>query len=75
MFKTRTAAMTNLLKTKAPDDMIIAFARHQAANPDTRITNPHFFAFGGVAKSARWANAVRDGQIKFNRDESGFEIV
>lgn len=75
MFKTRTAAMTNLLTTKAPDDLVVDFARHRAANPQTRIRNPHFFAFGGVAKSARWANAVRDGRIKFNKNESGFEIV
>lgn len=75
MFKTRTSAMTNLLKTKAPDDLVVDFARHRAANPDTRIVSPHFFAFGGVAKCARWANAVRDGQFRFNKDESGFEVA
>jgi methylenetetrahydrofolate reductase (NADPH) len=75
MFRTRTSAMTNLLKTKAPDDLVVDFARHRAANPDTRIVSPHFFAFGGVAKCARWANAVRDGQFRFNKDESGFEVA
>ena len=75
MFRTRTAAMTNLLKTKAPDDMVVEFARHRAANSDSRIVGPHFFAFGGVAKCARWANAVRDGRIRFNKSESGFEVV
>lgn len=75
MLKTRTSATANLLKSKAPDDMVVDFARHLAANPDARIRNPHIFAFGGVAKSARWANAVRDGRIKFNKKESGFEIV
>jgi methylenetetrahydrofolate reductase (NADPH) len=75
MFKTRTAAMTNLLKTKAPDDMVVEFARHRAANPGTRIASAHFFAFGGVAKCARWANSVREGKIRFNKSESGFEVV
>jgi methylenetetrahydrofolate reductase (NADPH) len=75
MLKSRTGAMANLLKTKAPDDQVVAFARHRAANPDSRILCPHFFAFGGVAKTARWANAVRDGQIEFNKDNSGFEVV
>jgi len=75
MFKTRTSAMTNLLKTKAPDDLVVSFARHRAANPDTRIVGAHFFAFGGVAKCARWANAVRDGHIQLNKQESGFEVV
>jgi methylenetetrahydrofolate reductase (NADPH) len=75
MLKSRTAATANLLKSKAPDDMVVDFARHRAANPDSRILNPHIFAFGGVAKSARWANAVRDGRIRFNKKESGFEVV
>ena len=75
MLTSRTSAMANLLKTKAPDDMVIDFARHRAANPDTRIAGAHFFAFGGVAKCARWANAVRDGRIRFNRSEDGFEVV
>lgn len=75
MFKTRTAAMTNLLKTKAPDDLVVEFARHRAANPDSRIQCPHFFAFGGVAKCARWANAVRDGQFRLNKKEDGFEVA
>lgn len=75
MLTSRTGATANLIKTKAPDDMIVAFARHRAAHPDSRIYCPHFFAFGGVAKSARWANAVRDGSFRFNKDESGFEVA
>jgi methylenetetrahydrofolate reductase (NADPH) len=75
MLKTRTAAMADLLKTKAPDDLVVDFARHRAANPDTRIVSPHFFAFGGVAKCARWANAVREGRIKLNKRETGFEVA
>jgi len=75
MLRSRTAATANLLKSKAPDDLVIDFARHQAANPQTRIRSPHIFAFGGVAKSARWINAVREGRIKFNRRETGFDVV
>jgi methylenetetrahydrofolate reductase (NADPH) len=75
MLANRTGAMADLLRTKAPDDMIVEFARHRAENPDSRIVCPHFFAFGGVAKSARWANAVRDGRIRFNKQESGFDVV
>jgi methylenetetrahydrofolate reductase (NADPH) len=75
MLTSRTGATANLLKTKAPDDLIVSFARHQAANPGSRIVGAHFFAFGGVAKAARWANAVCDGRIKFNKQESGFEVV
>jgi methylenetetrahydrofolate reductase (NADPH) len=75
MLANRTGAMADLLRTKAPDDLIVDFARHRAANPASRIRCPHFFAFGGVAKSARWANAVRDGRIRLDKQESGFEVV
>lgn len=75
MLSNRTGAMADLLRTKAPDDLIVDFARHRAAKPDSRIVAPHFFAFGGVAKAARWANAVRDGRIRFKRKETGFEVV
>ena len=75
MLANRTGAMADLLRTKAPDDLIVDFARHRAANPGSRIRCPHFFAFGGVAKSARWANAVRDGRIRLDKQESGFEVV
>jgi len=75
MLANRTGAMADLLRTKAPDDLIVDFARHRAANPGSRIRCPHFFAFGGVAKSARWANAVRDGRIRLDKQEGGFEVV
>jgi methylenetetrahydrofolate reductase (NADPH) len=75
MLANRTGAMADLLRTKAPDDLIVEFARHRAANPGSRIYCPHFFAFCGVAKSARWANAVRDGRIRFDKQEGGFEVV
>jgi methylenetetrahydrofolate reductase (NADPH) len=75
MLKTRTAATANLLKAKAPDDLVVDFAQHQAANPGTRIRSPHIFAFGGVAKSARWINAVRDGRFRLNKRETGFDVV
>ena len=75
MLANRASAMADLLRTKAPDDLIVDFARHRAANPGSRIRCPHFFAFGGVAKSARWANAVRDGRIRLDQQEGGFEVV
>ena len=58
MLTTRTAAMANLLSAQAPDDMVTYIARHRAAHPDSRLKKIHFFAFGGVVKTARWANAV-----------------
>lgn len=75
MLTSRTGAMANLLRTQAPDDMITALARHRAAHPGCRMQKLHFFAFGGVLKSARWARAVLEGQFELNAKATGFEVA
>lgn len=74
MLKTRTGAMANLLSAQAPDDQIVRFAAARATDPGSRIAGAHFFAFGGVAKSARWVNAVRAGNFELNRKLTGFSV-
>jgi methylenetetrahydrofolate reductase (NADH) len=74
MLMTRTGATANLLRTQAPDELITYFARHRAAHPDSRLVKGHFFAFGGVLKTARWANAVVQGQFDLNKRATGFDV-
>ncbi len=74
MLMTRTGAMANLLSTQAPDEMVTAIARHRAANPSSRLQKVHFFAFGGVVKTATWANAVAEGRVALNGQGTGFRI-
>lgn len=74
MLKTRTGAMANLLSAQAPDDQIVRFAAQKATDPGSRIVGAHFFAFGGVAKSARWVNAVRAGKFELNKKSTGFTV-
>lgn len=74
MLTSRTAAMANLLSTQAPDEMITYLARYRGANPDSRIKKIHFFAFGGVVKTARWANAVLSGRFVLNSQATGFRV-
>ena len=74
MLKNRTAATANLLKTQAPDEFVTHVARHRLENPGSRMVKPHFFAFGGVAKTARWANAVRAERFVLNRQATGFDV-
>jgi methylenetetrahydrofolate reductase (NADPH) len=75
MLATRTGAMANLLRTQAPDELITHLARHRAANPDSRVRRAHFFCFGGVLKTARWANAVLAGNFELNREATGFTVT
>ena len=74
MLTTRTGAMANLLRTQAPDDQIAYIARHRAVNPGSRLVKPHFFAFGGVLKTARWVNAVAAGRFTLNAEANGFRV-
>lgn len=74
MLMSRTGATANLLRTQAPDDFITHIARHRASHPDSRLSQAHFFAFGGVAKAARWANAVRSGRFAINKKGTGFDV-
>ncbi len=74
MLTSRTSAMANLLSTQAPDEMVTALARHKGANPQSRFKKVHFFAFGGVVKTARWANAVISGRFVLNSQATGFRV-
>jgi methylenetetrahydrofolate reductase (NADPH) len=74
MLTSRTSAMANLLSTQAPDEMLTALARYRAANPQSRFEKVHFFAFGGVVKTARWANAVISGRFVLNNQATGFRV-
>lgn len=74
MLTKRTSAVTNMLKVSGPDRIITAYAGYLAANPDSRVKRAHFFALGGVEKTAKWANAVVEGRFTLNKDESGFEV-
>jgi methylenetetrahydrofolate reductase (NADPH) len=74
MLMTRTGATANLLRTQAPDEMITHLARYRASNPSSRLVKAHFFAFGGVVKTARWVNSVLSGRFVLNGEGTGFRV-
>ena len=74
MLMTRTGATASLLKTQAPDALIAHIVRHRSTCPSSRLSRAHFFAFGGVVKTARWANAVRSGHFELNDQATGFDV-
>ncbi len=75
MLMTRTGDTTKLLRTRAPDDQIAQIARHRLDEPSSRLGGVHFFAFGGVVKTAKWANTVLDGRFELNHGGSGFTVA
>ena len=75
MLMTRTGDTAKLLRTRAPDDQIAHIARHRQDEPFSRLGGVHFFAFGGVVKTANWANAVLEGRFELNHGGSGFTVA
>jgi methylenetetrahydrofolate reductase (NADPH) len=72
-FSKRYASLTKLLTVSAPDDAIVAFAKHKEANPQSPINAFHFFPFGGFKKTADWANKIVDGKFELNA-EGGLNV-
>ena len=67
----------NLLKLASlsyPDALIAALARHRARDPHSRIERLHFYPFGGLARTARWLEAIRAGAFTLHDDGLGFTV-
>jgi methylenetetrahydrofolate reductase (NADPH) len=64
----QTGLMRQLFAMSAPDPLVRALAEARA-NGLTGEIAPHFFSFGGIARSARWAQAVADGRIAIEPGE------
>jgi methylenetetrahydrofolate reductase (NADPH) len=68
----QTGLMRQLFAMSAPDPLVRALAEARASGLAGDIA-PHFFSFGGLARSARWAQAVADGHIALQPGE-GFRV-
>ena len=57
-----------------PDRLLTALAHHLADNEATRIERIHLYPFGGIGRTARWINAVREGRFDMHRNGLGFTV-
>jgi methylenetetrahydrofolate reductase (NADPH) len=67
----------NLLKLASlsyPDALIAALAHHRADDPGCRLERLHFYPFGGLARTARWIEAIRAGAFTLHDDDRGFTV-
>ena len=67
----------NLLKLASlcyPDALITGLARQRAEDPQCRIERLHFYPFGGLARTARWIEAIRGGAFTLHDDGRGFTV-
>jgi methylenetetrahydrofolate reductase (NADH) len=61
-----------LFAMTAPDALVQALARARS-DRSLGMVKPHFFAFGGIAATARWASAVAEGHIMLQAGP-GFQV-
>ena len=64
----RADRFLRLVGDSAPDALVRGLAEDGAG-----IAGLHFFPFGGVAKTARWANALKRGRLRAN-DNGGLDM-
>ena len=62
----KASAISKHVKLATVDELVVEFARHQLSNPDSRIVRAHFYAFGGVERTARWLKSVKSGQFRIS---------
>jgi len=67
--KAQPRAITRLLVEAGPEAVVRELARRALA-PAAGL---HFFCFGGLARTARWLRAVREGRFELSED-GGFRI-
>jgi methylenetetrahydrofolate reductase (NADPH) len=60
--------MRQMFALTTPDDLIRTLADTAPAD-----IVPHFFSFGGIPATARWASAVADGRIALDA-AGGFRV-
>ncbi|MGH8208706.1 MAG: hypothetical protein ACREU6_03780 [Steroidobacteraceae bacterium] len=57
-----------------PDEMLTGLVRGGAVRGSSRIVQPHFYVFGGVAATARWIRTVIDGNFEVKPDCGRFAM-
>ncbi len=64
----RSGLMRQMFAPTTPDDLVRTLAEAAPAG-----IVPHFFSFGGIAATSRWARAVADGRIALDEGD-GFRV-
>ena len=47
----------------------------QASSPQTPLRGVHFFPFGGLKRTAEWANKIAAGDFQLTDDQQGLHVA
>ena len=65
----QTKNLARLVMTQEPDIVITDLTSSIVGDPGSLIKKVHFYPFGGLAKTAAWANSVTNGEIEMKPDK------
>ncbi len=66
--------VSKLLFVNQPDKLCTDLAIYKATDKNCGIKSVHLYPLGGLARTAEWAYAVRDGRFTLTNDERGFVV-
>ncbi len=58
--------LTKLATLSTPDKLIYDLASHINCNQSSNLENIHFYAFGGMKKTADWLNQLNSSELYYN---------
>jgi len=67
-----TSNVLKLATTSCPDELVVGLSAYQTAEPACLFQRLHFYTFGGLNPTLRWANGAVAGE--FDRAGSGFSM-
>ena len=70
----QAGSLLKLASLSYPDALIAAVALQRASDPGCRIERLHFYPFGGLARTARWLEAIGAGAFTVHEDGLGFTV-
>ena len=65
--------LTKLATLSTPDKLIYDLANYINTNQSTKLENIHFYAFGGMKKTADWLNQLDSSKLTYN-NKNQFEL-
>ena len=65
--------LTKLATLSTPDKLIHDLANHLHTNQSSKLENIHFYAFGGMKKTADWLNQLNNSELIYNT-KNRFEL-
>ena len=65
--------LTKLATLSTPDKLIHDLANHLHTNQSSKLENIHFYAFGGMKKTADWLNQLNNSELIYN-NKNRFEL-